>query len=63
MKTNAVVIVSAISAGSLFLSSCDTPVGQGAAWALPPARSSAVRRLAMCAPHQLAQRQEPPRAL
>ena len=32
MKTNAVVIVSVISAGSLFLSSCDTPVGQGAAW-------------------------------
>ena len=32
MKTNAVVIVSVISLSSLFLSSCDTPVGQGAAW-------------------------------
>jgi hypothetical protein len=32
MKTNAVIIVSVISVGSLFLSSCDTPVGQGAAW-------------------------------
>jgi outer membrane protein with glycine zipper len=32
MKTNALVIVSLISAGCLFLSSCDTPVGQGAAW-------------------------------
>jgi hypothetical protein len=32
MKTNAVIIVSVISIGSLFLSSCDTPVGQGAAW-------------------------------
>ena len=32
MKTNAVIIVSVISVGSLFLSSCETPVGQGAAW-------------------------------
>jgi hypothetical protein len=32
MKTNAVVIVSIISLSSVFLSSCDTPVGQGAAW-------------------------------
>jgi len=32
MKTNAVIIISVISIGSLFLSSCDTPVGQGAAW-------------------------------
>jgi outer membrane protein with glycine zipper len=32
MKTSPVVIVSAISLSSLFLSSCDTPVGQGAAW-------------------------------
>ena len=32
MKTNAVVIVLVISLSSLFLSSCDTPVGQGAAW-------------------------------
>jgi len=32
MKTNPVVIVSVISLSSLFLSSCDTPVGQGAAW-------------------------------
>ena len=32
MKTNAVVIVSVISLSSLFLGSCDTPVGQGAAW-------------------------------
>ena len=32
MKTTALVIVSVISLSSLFLSSCDTPVGQGAAW-------------------------------
>ena len=32
MKTNAVLIISGISLSSLFLSSCDTPVGQGAAW-------------------------------
>jgi len=32
MKTNTVLIISGISLGSLFLSSCDTPVGQGAAW-------------------------------
>ena len=32
MKKNAFTIVSVISAGSFFLSSCDTPVGQGAAW-------------------------------
>ena len=32
MKTNALVIISLISAGCLFLNSCDTPVGQGAAW-------------------------------
>ena len=32
MKTNALLIISGISLSSLFLSSCDTPVGQGAAW-------------------------------
>ena len=32
MKTSPVVIVSVISLSSLFLSSFDTPVGQGAAW-------------------------------
>lgn len=32
MKTNAVIVVSVISLSSVFLSSCDTPVGQGAAW-------------------------------
>ncbi len=32
MKTNALIIVSGISVTCLFLSSCDTPVGQGAAW-------------------------------
>ena len=32
MKTNAVLIVSGISLSSLFLSSCDTPTGQGAGW-------------------------------
>src|SRR5947208_10377971 len=32
MKTNAVLIISGISLSSLFLSSCDTPVGQGAGW-------------------------------
>ncbi len=32
MKTNTVLIISGISLSSLFLSSCDTPVGQGAAW-------------------------------
>src|ERR1041384_830898 len=32
MKTNVLLIVSAISLSSLLLSSCDTPVGQGAGW-------------------------------
>jgi predicted small secreted protein len=32
MKTKAIVIVSVISLSSVLLSSCDTPVGQGAAW-------------------------------
>jgi hypothetical protein len=32
MKTNLLMIVSGISLSSLFLSSCDTPVGQGAGW-------------------------------
>ena len=32
MKTNTLLIISGISLSSLFLSSCDTPVGQGAAW-------------------------------
>lgn len=32
MNTNAVVIVSIISLSSVCLNSCDTPVGQGAAW-------------------------------
>ena len=32
MKTNAVLIISGISLSSLFLSSCDTPTGQGAGW-------------------------------
>src|SRR5436189_2204148 len=32
MKTNVLLILSGISLSSLFLSSCDTPVGQGAAW-------------------------------
>src|SRR5215468_2516265 len=32
MKTNTLVVVSGISLTSLLLSSCDTPVGQGAAW-------------------------------
>jgi outer membrane protein with glycine zipper len=31
-KTNVLLIVSGMSLGCLFLSSCDTPVGQGAAW-------------------------------
>ncbi len=32
MKTNALLIISGISLSSLFLSSCDTPTGQGAGW-------------------------------
>jgi len=32
MKTNVLLIFSGISLSSLFLSSCDTPVGQGAGW-------------------------------
>jgi hypothetical protein len=32
MKTKTLMIVSGISLSCLFLSSCDTPVGQGAAW-------------------------------
>src|SRR5258705_68996 len=32
MKTNVLLIASGISLSALFLSSCDTPVGQGAAW-------------------------------
>ena len=32
MKTKVLLIVSGMSLGCLFLSSCDTPVGQGAAW-------------------------------
>jgi len=32
MKTNTVLIISGISLSSLFLSSCDTPTGQGAGW-------------------------------
>jgi hypothetical protein len=32
MKTNTVMIVSGISLSCLFLTSCDTPVGRGAAW-------------------------------
>jgi len=32
VKTGVLITVSAISLSSLFLSSCDTPVGQGAAW-------------------------------
>ena len=32
MKTNVLLIVSGISLSSLLLNSCDTPVGQGAAW-------------------------------
>jgi hypothetical protein len=32
MKTNVLLVVSGIFLSALFLSSCDTPVGQGAAW-------------------------------
>ena len=32
METNVLLIVSGISLSSLLLNSCDTPVGQGAAW-------------------------------
>ena len=32
MRTNTVVIVSGVSLSCLFLTSCDTPVGRGAAW-------------------------------
>jgi len=32
MKTNVLLVVSGISLSALLLSSCDTPVGQGAAW-------------------------------
>ena len=32
MKTNVLLIASGISLSSLFLSSCDTPTGQGAGW-------------------------------
>lgn len=32
MKTNVLLIISGILLSSLLLSSCDTPVGQGAAW-------------------------------
>jgi hypothetical protein len=32
MKTDVLLIVSGISLSSLLLNSCDTPVGQGAAW-------------------------------
>src|SRR5215472_7045674 len=32
MKTNVLLVVSGISLSSLLLNSCDTPVGQGAAW-------------------------------
>ena len=32
MKKNVLLIVSGISLSSFFLSSCDTPTGQGAAW-------------------------------
>ena len=32
MKTNTLLIISGISLSSLFLTSCDTPVGQGAGW-------------------------------
>jgi len=32
MKTHALLIISGISLSSLFLSSCDTPTGQGAGW-------------------------------
>ena len=32
MKTNIVMIVSGIWLSCLFLTSCDTPVGRGAAW-------------------------------
>src|SRR6266478_2540077 len=32
MKTNALLIISGMSLSSLFLSSCDTPTGQGAGY-------------------------------
>ena len=32
MKTNTLIIISGISLSCLLLTSCDTPVGQGAAW-------------------------------
>jgi outer membrane protein with glycine zipper len=32
MKAAVLLILSGMAVGSLFLSSCDTPVGQGAAW-------------------------------
>ena len=32
MKTNVLLILSGLSLSSIFLSSCDTPDGQGAAW-------------------------------
>jgi outer membrane protein with glycine zipper len=32
MKTNVLLVVSGICMSALLLSSCDTPVGQGAAW-------------------------------
>jgi len=32
MRTNTVAIVSGVSLSCLFLTSCDTPVGRGAAW-------------------------------
>jgi hypothetical protein len=32
MKTNILIVLSGVSLSCLFLTSCDTPVGQGAAW-------------------------------
>jgi len=37
----------------VYLSSCDTPVGQGAAWVPRPGRSSAARRLVNFGPHSI----------
>jgi guanyl-specific ribonuclease Sa len=63
MRWGIVLVTSGVALIVCTLTSCDTPVGQGAAWGAATGRSSAARRLAVFAVRQLALPQEPQQAL
>jgi NAD(P)H-hydrate repair Nnr-like enzyme with NAD(P)H-hydrate epimerase domain len=59
VKREIVVITSGIILSSCILTSCDTPVGQGAAWGAATGAIIAARRLVTFGLHQLVQPQGP----